>query len=462
MAEVDYDFEGKTEGDILLSYKATKGHRTRNFNKITNLLTLQEQKYSKFTEANLITAVKEMERQMDKLVILAAYLQLHGLNSAAVHVAEANNLIKPTADQAAKVLISIHEHDADADPGVAWPAAQGHAGAQLAAKPVLALKPEKLNFDDNLGALRRWKQRYTSFHQSSNFRLLPITDQQAFLIACIDDDIANRIIRVVTETTPVLPNAAGNPCCLDVIDGLFREKNPVLLRRAQMLGYKQQDGQDGINWREELRNIADDADVDEMTTADLFCVLYVTGVKDNALREKLLEIQDPSIEKFDRTVDAFDQAKTQMADMKKPASASLSSRPKSTVKRDAKKPPRTAAGGGRANYPSLSKEEVKRREMMLGRCYRCGKSDHTLPDCPQPPHWTCSNCGRKGHSKFACLKSSANAAAANHPDGQLHHQMQNLSLAQQQHGHQPTQADQGGASAFTCQHPNQPTPTVLL
>ena len=86
MAEIDYDFEGKTEGDILLSYKATKGHRTRNFNKITNLLALQEQKYSKFTEANMITAVKEMERQMDKLVILAAYLQLHGLNSANVHV----------------------------------------------------------------------------------------------------------------------------------------------------------------------------------------------------------------------------------------------------------------------------------------------------------------------------------------------------------------------------------------
>ena len=139
---------------------------------------------------------------------------------------------------------------------------------------------------------------------------------------------------------------AGTPCCLDVIDGLFREKTPVLLRRAQMLGYKQEEGQDGINWREELRNIADDADVDEMTTADLFCVLYVTGVRDNALREKLLEIQDPSIEKFDRTVDAFDQAKTQMADMKKPASASLSSRSKNTGKREPKKPPRNAAGGG--------------------------------------------------------------------------------------------------------------------
>ena len=54
-----YDFEGKTKGDILLSFKSNKGHRTRQFNKITNLLALQEQKYSKKT---LLIAVKEMEK----------------------------------------------------------------------------------------------------------------------------------------------------------------------------------------------------------------------------------------------------------------------------------------------------------------------------------------------------------------------------------------------------------------
>ena len=77
MGDVDYNFEGKTEGDILLSFKAAKGHRTRNFNKITNLLVLQEEKYSKFTEQTLVKAVVEMERQTDKLILLASYLQLH-------------------------------------------------------------------------------------------------------------------------------------------------------------------------------------------------------------------------------------------------------------------------------------------------------------------------------------------------------------------------------------------------
>ena len=92
----------------------------------------------------------------------------------------------------------------------------------------MALKPDKLSFEDNLGALRRWKQRYTAFHQSSNFRILPIADQQAFLLACIDDDIANRINRVVTQTTPVLPNAGGGPLLPGRHRRSFQGKEPGL------------------------------------------------------------------------------------------------------------------------------------------------------------------------------------------------------------------------------------------
>ena len=46
----DYNFTGKMEGDILLSYTAYKGHRTRQLTKVTNLLALQQQKYTKFTK----------------------------------------------------------------------------------------------------------------------------------------------------------------------------------------------------------------------------------------------------------------------------------------------------------------------------------------------------------------------------------------------------------------------------
>ena len=59
--------------------------------------------------------------------------------------------------------------------------------------------------------------------------------------------MANRIHRLVTETTPLFPNPAQLPCCYDVIDSLFKEKIPLLLRRVQFIANKQQDGQDGIS-----------------------------------------------------------------------------------------------------------------------------------------------------------------------------------------------------------------------
>ena len=169
----------------------------------------------------------------------------------------------------------------------------------------MALKPDKLSFDANLGAVRRWKQRFRAFHASSNLRVLPLPDQQAFLIACIEDEVANHINRLVSETAPMFPNNANIPCCFNIIDNLFKEKIPLLFRRVQFMSNKQQEGQDGFSWREELCNLSDDAAIEDMQTPDLLCVIYATGIRNNELREKLLEISYPTIEKFDSMVNSL-------------------------------------------------------------------------------------------------------------------------------------------------------------
>ena len=122
------------------------------------------------------------------------------------------------------------------------------------------------------------------------------------------------------ETTPLFPNDAGNPSCFDTIDSLFREKIRDLLRRVQFMNHKQKESQDGISWREEHRNLADNVDIKEMDTSDLLCVIYVTGIRDIDLRP--LEVQNPTIVKFDRVVNSFDQAKKQLGEIKPQAQAS--------------------------------------------------------------------------------------------------------------------------------------------
>ena len=149
---------------------------------------------------------------------------------------------------------------------------------------------------------------------------------------------------------------------------LFEEKIPLLLRRVQFIANKQQDGQDGISWREELRNLADDAAIEEMETADLLCVIYVTGIKNDELPEKLLEITDPTIAKFDRVVDSFDQANKQLGEMKSPAAMATTQ-------------PNRGRQQQRNQRPNNSRRQEGRPETNKGRsgkliCFRCGQEGH--------------------------------------------------------------------------------------
>ena len=85
--EEQYDLEGRSEQEVLLSFTANKGQRTRQAKKINNLLTLKDQKYSKATEQTLLQIVSALEWYQDHLNIFADWLNLHTLESAAAHVA---------------------------------------------------------------------------------------------------------------------------------------------------------------------------------------------------------------------------------------------------------------------------------------------------------------------------------------------------------------------------------------
>ena len=106
-----------------------------------------------------------LERYQDRLNIFAAWLALHELASAEDHTTEADNLATATEALADRVMQGIHNYEPPVAAGAAGAAGQA-APLQIqgpTAKPVMALKPEKLSFDSNLGQVRRWKQRFKAF-----------------------------------------------------------------------------------------------------------------------------------------------------------------------------------------------------------------------------------------------------------------------------------------------------------
>ena len=133
-------------------------------------------------------------------------------------------------------------------------------------------------------------------------------------------------------------------------------------------------------------------------------------------KRQLLEVQNPTLQKFDRVVSSFDQAKKQLSEIKPPAQASQAfsqrgkPKQKTTQSRISEQRTRREASRQRSSYQP-SREEQLRREKLYGKCFRCGKSDHVLPDCTRPAHLSCGTCGKKGHAKLACSRATANNTA---------------------------------------------------
>ena len=126
--------------------------------------------------------------------------------------------------------------------------------------------------------------------------------QQAYLLNCLHSDLYLRLTSAIAATTPVL--GAGTSY-LTMLTNIFRQKYPLLLRRMTFLGMEQQSGQDERAILESIKAAAGEADIQGMTLEDALCLVCLTGIKDNRLREKLSELKTPTLPAFAVLIDAY-------------------------------------------------------------------------------------------------------------------------------------------------------------
>ena len=119
--------------------------------------------------------------------------------------------------------------------------------------------------------------------------------QQAYLLNCLNSDLYLRLTSAIAATTPVLGAGAS---CLTMLTNIFRQKYPLLLRRMTFFGMEQQSGQDERAFLESIKAAAGEAHIQGMTLEDALCLACLTGIKDNRLREKLSELETPTLPAF--------------------------------------------------------------------------------------------------------------------------------------------------------------------
>jgi len=209
----------------------------------------------------------------------------------------------------------------------------------------------------------------------------------------------------------------------------------------------QKNGQDERAFLEDLRATADEADISGMTLDGALCLQLLTGLQDKRLVEKLGEVEDPSIDKFSRIINAHMHAKAST-----PSQTLKTSTGQPNKKNSPSKPGSQAGAGSR---PQLSEKEIARRKALYNKCVRCAEPGHFVKDCTVRSNVTCGRCKVKGHIAKAC--NAVPAARATTEAGNP----EQLQLTYLPEGEEEWRTASANAVQTAAAH-SQPTPSMLL
>ena len=134
------------------------------------------------------------------------------------------------------------------------------------------------------------------------------------------------------------------------------------------------------------------------------------GASDSALQKELGAIQNPTLPAFNRAIEGYEQARKTTASS---AHGNIAS----------KAPPRRVSGqnqqkNNRSSNPR-GRGEKDRRLALRGRCFRCAKEDHMLPQCSYPSDVKCNLYSASGHITPACSRRQNAQVAQQHSVGSL-------------------------------------------
>jgi hypothetical protein len=391
------ELTGKSLAEILRTYSAYKGWFTKYSTKAQHCDTLLDQSYSRNTESQLHDNLQKAEIQCSNLNQIADFLRQAKYDKHKDHADEVKDFEKVTADLWKSYYARQNAHDA----GIP---VQNQAQQQAASVKIVSdLKPEPLAHDGTAADLTKWKRQFTAYHSASNMKNANVADQQAYLLTCVDGVLGKRLIRETTITTPVMP-VDGVKTMFSILTSFFNQRYPLILKRRLFFEARQKEGEDERHFIESLMSLAEEADIAGMDLNSSLCLMYMSGLTDPKLRQRLGEVEEPTIERFNAIVDSYVHGKTTTVPHAA-TRATKNSPPQSSSK---KKSPRKV----------LSDSERSRRKQFKGRCFRCGDSRHMLPACPLKPEVKCKACGDLGHISTVC-NSQARSAAADAQAGPL-------------------------------------------
>ena len=377
--------------EALRKYSGHKSWSTRYVNKVSKSQPLLDRAYDRRTDKIVSENIRKAENEVAAMGMTPEFLVQKKYEKAKEHFKDVEALELEVAAAWDRYTTNIHNRAAVANATASPAARRPPPPADLnTVKLRTELKPDTLSHDASAGELRIWCRKYEAYYHASNMQLASNAAQHAYLLNCLDSELYLLLTSAIAATTPVLGAGAS---CLTMLANLFRQKYPLLLRKKTFFSMEQQSGQEKRAFMESIKAAAGEADIQGMNLEDALCLVCLTGLKDNRLREKLSEFETTTLPAFAVLIDAYMHSK---------ATADSSAAVAAVVGRQQNKGGNRKNNNNNGNRPGLSDNEKKRRSVMKGKCSRCGSPDHMANSCSVTKDIKCKKCNGVGHTQAAC------------------------------------------------------------
>lgn len=376
------------------SARAQKGWLTRKGNDLKQACQELQDNPSSFSSTQVDNAFDVYKHRMEKLEEAFATCVLEdnvgeyarwekAYDNFALEMSQARGLVTKIMATAAAVIKPVYQ------------APVVNAGAPKLRNPINeTLKPPVLSLGNSPIEFRHWSTKLQSFFSSNQLADATIPEQQAYVRQFIDADLEVRIQIQIDDTVEIF----GQNGVLAVLEGEFKKRYPLFSRRLEYFRYSRQPGQAASNFVAKLVQLSFEADLTNLTTDQLQVYRVLTGIKEDQLLGKLLDLKEMN---FDNV-----QKKITQWEVNRASKASVSNRSESGA---------SASAATRVNQVSSTRPQQNQSSRgqtggclspadLRGKCACCGSPKHMKAACPSKDKALCSTCGKNGHWKSVCLR----------------------------------------------------------
>ena len=359
--------------------RALKGHLTRKISSAKKALADAGARPSSHALQELLEYQEAIKAQYGK--IETAYTKIMELDDDDNYedYDKELDIESKRADEAVSNIRRVVS-SADSAPAPSTSAAPSGQGDRKV-KPNKALEPPKLTREHTTVELRSWIKKFKAWYASSQMSNASIQEQQAYFRMVIDVNLETKLSADMQEDTPIFGKGSQISCMRLLLEE-FLLQYPLLSRQVDFFESKQQKDQIFSDWTAQLRALGNEADLSNFSTEDIYIMRYLTGTRDDKLREKFLKEPKPTLKLFDKIAHQHEIAASSIKAM----TAQRTDTRLVGQKRQQRRVPTT-------------KELLEQK-----KCIRCGVPGHTANNCYHKEA-VCHGCQGKGHLKRVCQNS---------------------------------------------------------